>query len=134
MRRYVRKCAKIPSVFVMGVGIAERGGSYKVTAGLLEEFGEKRVIDTPIAEASFTGLGCGSRHHRDAAGCRDIICRLYTLLTMDQLFNQAAKYKFMTGETRSVPLVRSEPRAVSATALPPSIPKALKRSFTTYPA
>jgi len=44
-------------VFIMGEGIAERGGSYKVTVGLLEEFGCKRVIDTPIAEASFTNSG-----------------------------------------------------------------------------
>ncbi|MBN2289045.1 MAG: hypothetical protein JXQ83_06895, partial [Candidatus Glassbacteria bacterium] len=45
------------AVFLMGEGIAERGGSYKVTAGLLDEFGAKRVIDTPLAEASFTGVG-----------------------------------------------------------------------------
>ncbi|MBN1290361.1 MAG: alpha-ketoacid dehydrogenase subunit beta [Candidatus Latescibacteria bacterium] len=93
-----------PSVFVMGVGIAERGGSYKVTAGLLEEFGGKRVIDTPIAEASFTGLGVGAA----ITGMRPVVEILFidfTLLTLDQVINQAAKYKFMTGDTRSVPLV-----------------------------
>ena len=49
-----------PTVFLMGEGIAERGGSYKVTAGLLEEFGPERVRDTPIAEASFVGAGVGA--------------------------------------------------------------------------
>jgi pyruvate dehydrogenase E1 component beta subunit len=48
------------TVFCMGEGIAERGGSYKVTAGLFNEFGPNRVIDTPIAEASFTGAGVGA--------------------------------------------------------------------------
>ena len=48
------------TVFCMGEGIAERGGSYKVTDGLLEEFGGQRVFDTPIAEASFTGAGVGA--------------------------------------------------------------------------
>lgn len=49
-----------PTVFVLGEGVAERGGSYKVTVGLLEEFGPLRVIDTPISEASFTGAGVGA--------------------------------------------------------------------------
>jgi len=93
-----------PSVFVMGVGIAERGGSYKVTADLLDEFGSKRVIDTPIAEASFTGMGVGAA----ITGMRPVVEILFvdfTLLILDQIVNQAAKYKFMTGETRTVPLV-----------------------------
>ncbi len=48
-------------VFIMGEGIAQRGGSYKVTVGLLDEFGPKRVIDTPISEASFAGMGVGAQ-------------------------------------------------------------------------
>ena len=55
-----QEMARDERVFCIGVGIAERGGSYKVTAGLLAEFGEKRVIDTPLAEASFTGAGIGA--------------------------------------------------------------------------
>lgn len=93
-----------PAVFVMGVGIAERGGSYKVTAGLLDEFGSKRVIDTPIAEASFTGMGVGAA----ITGMRPVVEILFvdfTLLILDQIANQAAKYNFMTGDTRKVPLV-----------------------------
>jgi pyruvate dehydrogenase E1 component beta subunit len=95
---------KDSGVFVMGEGIAERGGSYKVTAGLLEEFGPKRVLDTPIAEASFTGVGVGAA----IAGLRPVVEILFvdfTMLAMDILINQAAKYKFMTGGTRNVPFV-----------------------------
>ena len=92
------------TVFVMGEGIAERGGSYKVTAGLLAEFGEKRVIDTPLAEASFTGAGIGAA----LTGMRPIVEILFidfSLLTLDQVINQAAKLKFMTGGQASVPFV-----------------------------
>jgi len=49
-----------PLVFTMGEGVAERGGSYKVTEGLFKEFGSERVLDTPISEASFTGCGVGA--------------------------------------------------------------------------
>ncbi|MBN1996375.1 alpha-ketoacid dehydrogenase subunit beta [candidate division KSB1 bacterium] len=93
-----------PSVFLMGEGIAGRGGSYKVTVGLLDEFGTKRVMDTPIAEASFTGVGIGAA----ITGMRPVVEILFvdfTMLIMDQLVNQAAKYHFMSGGTRSVPMV-----------------------------
>ena len=92
------------NVFLMGEGIAERGGSYKVTEGLLAEFGAKRVLDTPIAEASFTGFGIGAA----ITGMRPVVEILFvdfTMLIMDQLVNQAAKYRFMTGGTGNVPLV-----------------------------
>lgn len=92
------------TVFMMGEGIAERGGSYKVTAGLLEEFGRRRVIDTPIAEASFTGAGVGAA----ITGMRPVVEILFadfTLLILDQIVNQAAKYKFMTGGKGCVPMV-----------------------------
>lgn len=91
-------------VFIMGEGIAERGGSYKVTVDLLDEFGSKRVIDTPIAEASFTGAGVGAA----ITGMRPIVEILFvdfSMLILDQIINQAAKYKFMTGGTGKVPLV-----------------------------
>ncbi|MEW6755817.1 MAG: alpha-ketoacid dehydrogenase subunit beta [Candidatus Latescibacterota bacterium] len=93
-----------PSVFVMGEGIAERGGSYKVTAGLLAEFGARRVIDTPIAEASYTGMGVGAA----ITGMRPVVEILFVdfaLLVMDQVVNQAAKYRFMTGGRGRVPMV-----------------------------
>ena len=91
-------------VFLMGEGIAERGGSYKVTVGLLNEFGAGRVIDTPLAEASFTGVGVGAA----ITGMRPVVEILFvdfSMLVMDQLVNQAAKYKFMTGGTGKVPMV-----------------------------
>lgn len=92
------------TVFIMGEGIAERGGSFKVTVDLLKEFGASRVIDTPISEASFTGAGVGAA----ITGMRPIVEILFidfTMLILDQLVNQAAKFKFMTGGTGSVPLV-----------------------------
>lgn len=91
-------------VFVMGEGIAERGGSYKVTAGLLNEFGALRVLDTPIAEASFTGAGIGAA----ITGMRPVVEILFIdfiLLAMDQIVNQGAKYRFMTGGKGRVPIV-----------------------------
>jgi pyruvate/2-oxoglutarate/acetoin dehydrogenase E1 component len=93
-----------PTVFLMGEGIAERGGSYKVTVDLLDEFGPKRVIDTPISEASFTGAGVGAA----ITGMRPVVEILFvdfSLLALDQIANQAAKFRFMTGGTGRVPLV-----------------------------
>ena len=62
-----------PLVFVIGEGIAERGGSYKVTEGLYKEFGYERVIDTPIAEASFTGAAVGAA----IVGTRPVVEHLF---------------------------------------------------------
>lgn len=92
------------TVFLMGEGIAERGGSYKVTVDLLKEFGPQRVIDTPISEAGFTGAGVGAA----IVGCRPVVEILFidfTLLILDQIINQAAKYDFMSGGRGKVPLV-----------------------------
>ena len=93
-----------PLVFTIGEGIAERGGSFKVTEGLFKEFGPERVMDTPISEASFTGCGVGAA----LVGTRPVIEILFvdfTALTMDQIINQAAKYEFMSGGQGKVPLV-----------------------------
>jgi pyruvate dehydrogenase E1 component beta subunit len=93
-----------PSVFVMGENIGERGGSFKVTAGLLDEFGPLRVIDTPLAEAGFTGMGVGAA----AAGMRPVVeiqSIDFSTLALDQMANQAAKHRFLTGGKRSVPMV-----------------------------
>lgn len=91
-------------VFIMGEGIAERGGSFKVTVDLLNEFGSMRVIDTPISENAFTGAGVGAA----LTGMRPIVEILFVdfaMLIMDQLVNQAAKFRFMSGDTARVPLV-----------------------------
>ena len=93
-----------PLVFTMGEGIAERGGSYKVTEGLFKEFGPERVMDTPISEASFTGCGVGAA----LVGTRPVVEILFvdfTGLIMDQIINQAAKYEFMSGGQGKVPMV-----------------------------
>jgi pyruvate dehydrogenase E1 component beta subunit len=91
-------------VFLMGETIAERGGSYKVTEGLLKKFGPRRVIDTPIAEASFTGMAVGAA----LIGCRPVVEILFVdfaMLAMDQIVNQAAKYEFISGGQGGVPMV-----------------------------
>jgi len=91
-------------VFVVGEGIGERGGSYKVTEGLLAQFGSSRVIDTPLSEAGFVGLGVGAA----IAGQRPVVEMLFIdflMLAMDQVVNQAAKYRFMSGGEGRVPLV-----------------------------
>ncbi len=93
-----------PLVFLMGEGIAERGGSYKVTDQLYKEFGTGRVIDTPLSEASFVGMGIGA----SLVGTRPVVEILFidfAMLVMDQIVNQAAKYKFMTGGQAKIPLV-----------------------------
>ena len=91
-------------VFIMGQAVAERGGSFKVTEGLAHKFGRERVIDTPIAEASTAGLAVGAA----IQGKRPVVEFAYidfTLLAMDMIINQAAKYHFVTGGEHSVPLV-----------------------------
>jgi pyruvate/2-oxoglutarate/acetoin dehydrogenase E1 component len=91
-------------VFVVGEGIGERGGSYKVTEGLLAQFGPGRIIDTPLSEAGFVGVGIGAA----IAGRRPVVEILFIdflLQTMDQVVNQAAKYRFMSGGEGRVPLV-----------------------------
>jgi pyruvate dehydrogenase E1 component beta subunit len=92
------------SVFCIGEGIGERGGSYKVTEGLLAEFGPARVMDTPLSEAGFVGVGVGAA----IGGQRPVVEMLFVdflLLAMDQVINQAAKYRFMSGGEGRVPLV-----------------------------
>lgn len=93
-----------PLVFCMGEGIAERGGSYKVTDQLYRKFGKNRIIDTPISEASFVGMAVGAA----IIGTRPIVEILFidfACLAIDQLVNQAAKYRFMLGGQGRVPMV-----------------------------
>jgi pyruvate/2-oxoglutarate/acetoin dehydrogenase E1 component len=96
--------ARSPEVFIIGEGIAERGGSYKVTEGLLAKYGPKRVRDTPIAEAGMIGVGVGAA----IAGARPIVEILYVdfaMLGMDMIVNPAAKFRLMTGGKGRVPFV-----------------------------
>ena len=85
-----------PDVFVMGEEVAEYQGAYKVTQGLLEEFGARRVIDTPITEHGFAGLGVGAA----LAGLKPIVEFMtfnFAMQAMDQLINSAAKTRYMSG-------------------------------------
>ena len=91
-------------VFLMGEEVAYYDGAYKVSQGMLKEFGEKRVIDTPIAENGFAGLGIGAA----MAGLRPIIELMtwnFSLVAYDQIINNAAKIVQMTAGTYGVPIV-----------------------------
>jgi acetoin:2,6-dichlorophenolindophenol oxidoreductase subunit beta len=93
-----------PTVFIIGEDVAEAGTPFKVLSGLVEEFGTERVMDTPISEAGFTGLGVGAA----MTGMRpvvDIMFGDFLGLVMDQLANQAAKVHYMSGGTLKAPLV-----------------------------
>ena len=92
------------SIFVMGEEVAQYDGAYKVTQGMLAEFGSKRVIDTPIAELGFAGIGVGA----DLNGLRPIIEFMtfnFALLAIDQVVNSAAKIHNMSGGQFTCPIV-----------------------------
>ena len=92
------------TVFLIGEDVAEAGTPFKVTSGLVEEFGTERVIDTPISEPGFLGLAVGAA----MTGSRpivDIMFGDFLFLVMDQLCNQAAKIHYMSGGKLNVPLV-----------------------------
>ena len=91
-------------VFVIGEDIAQMGGLFQVTAGLLEKFGPQRVIDAPISEAGQTGAGVGAA----LVGCRPVVelqIADFVTLTMDQVVNHAAKWRYMSGGKVTVPFV-----------------------------
>ncbi|MGA9407158.1 MAG: pyruvate dehydrogenase complex E1 component subunit beta [Bacteroidota bacterium] len=93
-----------PNVFLMGEEVGQYQGAYKVSQGMLQKFGEKRVIDTPITEAGFAGLGIGAA----MVGLRPIVEMMtwnFAILAFDQLFNNAAKIRYMSGGQFKVPLV-----------------------------
>ena len=92
------------TIVLMGEDVAEAGTTFKVLKGLVEEFGPGRIIDTPISEAGFTGIGVGAA----MTGMRPIIDVMFgdfLTLIMDQLVNQAAKIHYMSGGKWKVPLV-----------------------------
>lgn len=92
------------TVFLMGEEVAEYNGAYKVSQGMLDEFGAKRVIDTPIAELGFAGIGVGAAMN----GLRPIIEFMtfnFSLVAIDQVINSAAKMMSMSGGQYSVPIV-----------------------------
>lgn len=92
------------NIFLMGEEVAEYQGAYKVTKGLLEELGPKRVIDTPITELGFAGLGVGAA----MVGLRPVIEFMtfnFSILATDQIINSAAKMLYMSGGQFKIPIV-----------------------------
>ncbi len=101
------------SVFLIGEEVAEYQGAYKISQGLLQEFGPRRVIDTPITEQGFTGLGIGAAF----AGLRPIVEFMtfnFAMQAMDQLINSAAKTRYMSGGQMACPIVFRGPNGIAA--------------------
>jgi pyruvate dehydrogenase E1 component beta subunit len=97
-----------PNVFVLGEDIAEYGGAFKVTQGLVEQFGRERVRNTPISENTICGVGVGAA----VCGMRpivDIMFQDFITLAMDQIVNHAAKFYYMYGGQKPVPVVFRTP-------------------------
>jgi pyruvate dehydrogenase E1 component beta subunit len=100
----VEEMERDENVFLMGEEVAEYQGAYKVSQGMLAQFGPKRVVDTPISEAGFAGLGVGAA----MVGLRPIIEFMswsFTLVCMDQIVNNAANIRYMSGGQFKIPIV-----------------------------
>ncbi|MEO5494275.1 MAG: pyruvate dehydrogenase complex E1 component subunit beta [Sphingomonas sp.] len=104
---------KDPRVFVMGEEVAQYQGAYKVTQGLLDEFGEKRVIDTPITEYGFAGVGTGAA----MGGLRPIVEFMtfnFAMQAIDHIINSAAKTNYMSGGQMRCPIVFRGPNGAAS--------------------
>ncbi len=102
--------AQDENIFVMGEEVAEYDGAYKVTEGLLDKYGSKRMIDTPISELGFAGIGVGAAMN----GLRPIVEFMtfnFAVLAADQIINHASKIRYMTGGQISIPIVFRGPNA-----------------------
>ena len=92
------------NVFLMGEEVAQYNGAYKVSEGMLEKFGPRRILDTPISEAGFSGIGVGAA----TCGLRPIVEFMswsFTLVCLDQIVNNAANVRYMSGGQYKVPIV-----------------------------
>lgn len=99
-----------PSIYLIGEEVANYNGAYKASKGMVDEFGAKRVIDSPIAESGFTGISVGAAMN----GCRPIVEFMtfnFSLVAIDQIINNAAKIYQMTGGQWNVPIVFRGPTA-----------------------
>ncbi len=102
-----------PTVFVMGEEVAQYQGAYKVTQGLLDEFGDKRVIDTPITEHGFAGIGTGAA----MGGLKPIVEFMtfnFAMQAIDQIINSAAKTNYMSGGQMRCPIVFRGPNGAAS--------------------
>ncbi|MEC8306780.1 MAG: pyruvate dehydrogenase complex E1 component subunit beta [Chlamydiota bacterium] len=105
--------ARDPTVFLMGEEVAEYNGAYKVSKGLLDRWGDKRIIDTPIAENGFTGLAIGAA----MTGLRPIVEFMsfnFSFVAFDQIVSNACKMHYMSGGRFSVPIVFRGPNGAAA--------------------
>jgi len=101
------------SVFIMGEEVAEYQGAYKITQGLLQEFGDRRVVDTPITEHGFAGIGVGAA----LTGLRPIIEFMtfnFAMQAIDHIINSAAKTLYMSGGQMGCPIVFRGPNGAAA--------------------
>lgn len=122
---------KDEAIFLMGEEVAEYNGAYKASKGMLDEFGPERVIDTPISESGFSGIGIGS----SMVGTRPIVEFMtfnFSLVAMDQLINNAAKIRQMSGGQFNIPIVFRGPTG-SAGQLGATHSQALENWFANTP-
>ena len=101
-----------PDVFLMGEEVAEYDGAYKVSKGLLDAFGDRRVVDSPISELGFAGLGVGAA----MAGLKPVIEFMtfnFSILALDQVINHAAKIRYMSGGQIPCPIVFRGPNGAA---------------------
>ncbi|MDI1241625.1 MAG: pyruvate dehydrogenase complex E1 component subunit beta, partial [bacterium] len=119
------------NVFVMGEEVAEYDGAYKVTRGLWKEFGDKRVVDTPITELGFAAIGVGAA----MAGLRPVIEFMtfnFSILAADQIINHAAKTLYMSGGQFNIPVVFRGPNG-SAYQVSSQHSQALEAMYANFP-
>src|SRR5918998_6003907 len=119
------------NVFLLGEEVAAYQGAYKVSKGLLEQFGEKRVVDAPITELGFAGLGVGAA----LVGLRPIIEFMtfnFSILAADQIINHAAKMRYMSGGQFKVPIVFRGPNG-SAYQVSSQHSQALEAFYANFP-
>ena len=108
----VEEMERDPTIFLMGEEVAQYNGAYKVSEGMLDKFGPKRVIDTPISENGFAGLGIGAALN----GLRPIIEFMtfnFSFVAFDQLINNAAKIRYMSGGQFKIPIVFRGPNGAA---------------------
>ena len=120
-----------PNVFLMGEEVGLYNGAYKVSKGMLDRFGEMRVVDTPITELGFAGLGVGAA----MVGLRPVIefmTHNFAILAWDQIFNSAAKVLYMTGGQYNCPIVFRGPTG-AALQLSAQHSQALESSYSHFP-
>lgn len=118
-------------VFLMGEEVAEYNGAYKVSQGLLDKFGAKRVIDTPITEAGFAGIGIGAA----MVGMKPVVEMMtfnFAILALDQIANTAAKMRYMSGGQLACPIVIRGPGGAGG-ALAAQHSQALEQQYVHFP-